>query len=308
MGKKFINGTRKAIKRDWQLYLMLLIPITLVIIFNYATYPGLRMIFYNYKPARGWEGSKYVGFDIIKKVFSEEMFRHSLLTTIIFNILDLILSFPAPIILALIFNEIRLKKFKKVSQTILYLPHFLSWAIIGSVAYMMFRPTTGLVNIVLQKAGIISQGIPFLTEKGHWAVTYLLINVWQTMGWGTIVYLAAMVNIPKDMYEAARIDGASRWQQIKKITLPSIRPTIFVMLIINLGRVMGSNYERLTALGNSQVRDYQYQLSVYTFERGLQSGKFAETTVVGLFQGLVGIILVLITNKIARKIGDEGII
>lgn len=304
---KRIGGIRKSIKRDWQLYAMLLIPLVLVFVFNYATYPGLRMIFYNYKPARGWEGSEFVGLDIIKKVFKEEMFRHSLLMTIIFNILDLVISFPMPIILALILNEIRLKKFKRVSQTILYLPHFLSWAIIGSVGYMMFRPSTGLVNIILTKIGVISQGIPFLTEKWHWAVTYLLINVWQTMGWGTIVYLAAMVNIPTDMYEAARIDGASRWNQIKKITLPSIRPTIFVMFIMNLGRVMGSNYERLAALGNSQVRDFQYQLSVYTFERGLQSGKFAETTVVGLFQGLVGVILVLAANKVANKIGDEGL-
>ncbi|MBQ9612924.1 MAG: sugar ABC transporter permease [Lachnospiraceae bacterium] len=299
---------RKAFKRDWQLYLMLVIPLTLVIIFNYGTYPGLRMIFYNYKPARGWEGSEFVGLDIIKKVFAERAFRSSLLSTIVFNLLDLVLSFPMPIILALLLNELRFPRFKKVSQTILYLPHFLSWAIVGSVAYIMFRPSTGLVNIILMRLGLISEGIPFLSEKWHWAVTYLLINVWQTMGWGTIIYLAAIAGVSGDLYEAAMIDGADRWQRMWNITLPSIRSTVVTMLIMNLGKVMGSNLERLTALGNSQVRDFQYQLAVYIYERGLQSSKFSETTVVGLFQSAVGLILVLLSDRVAKKLGEDGLL
>ena len=299
---------RKAFKRDWQLYLMLVIPLTLVIIFNYGTYPGLRMIFYNYKPARGWEGSEFVGLDIIKKVFAERAFRSSLLSTIVFNLLDLVLSFPMPIILALLLNELRFPRFKKVSQTILYLPHFLSWAIVGSVAYIMFRPSTGLVNIILMRLGLISEGIPFLSEKWHWAVTYLLINIWQTMGWGTIIYLAAIAGVSGDLYEAAMIDGADRWQRMWNITLPSIRSTVVTMLIMNLGKVMGSNLERLTALGNSQVRDFQYQLAVYIYERGLQSSKFSETTVVGLFQSAVGLILVLLSDRVAKKLGEDGLL
>ncbi len=297
-----------AIKRDWQLYLLLLFPLVMVFVFNYATYPSLRMIFYNYKPARGWDGSQFVGLDIIQKVFSEKAFRSSLVSTICFNLLDLLLSFPMPIILALLLNELRLQKFKKVSQTILYLPHFLSWAIVGSVAYIMFRPSTGLVNIILMNMGVIDSGIPFLSEKWHWAVTYLLINVWQTMGWGTIIYLAAIAGVNGELYEAAMIDGANRWQRIWNITLPSIRGTIVTMLIMNLGRVMGSNLERLTALGNSQVRDFQYQLAVYIYERGLQSSKFSEATVVGLFQSLVGLVLVLISDKVAKKLGEDGLL
>lgn len=304
------NGTTwdKAWKRDWQLYMMLAIPLLLVILFNYATYPDLRMIFYNYKPARGWDGSKFVGMEIIQKVFTERAFRESLLATIIFNLLDLILSFPMPIILALLLNELRYQGFKKVSQTILYLPHFLSWAIVGSVAYTMFRPSTGLVNIILMKIGLIAEGIPFLSEKWHWAVTYLLINVWQTMGWGTIIYLAAISGVSEDLYEAAMIDGANRWKRIWHITLPSIRSTIITMLIMNLGRVMGSNLERLVSLGNSQVRDFQNQLAVYIYERGLQSGKFSETTVVGLFQSLVGLFLVLLADQVAKRLGEDGLL
>lgn len=147
----------------------------------------------------------------------------ALRNSIVFNLADLIIGFPMPIILALILNELRYPRFKKVSQTILYLPHFLSWAIIGSVAMTMFRPNSGLVNILLTNLGVISEGIPFLNEKWHWAITYLLIGVWQTMGWGTILYLAAITGINGELYEAAMIDGANRWKRMWHITLPGIK-------------------------------------------------------------------------------------
>lgn len=298
----------KDFKRDWQLYLLLLIPLVLVIVFNYASYPGLRMIFYDYKPARGWEGSKFVGLKIIKKVFNDRKFLSSLSTTIVFNLLDLLLGFPMPIILALMLNELRVKWFKKVSQTILYLPHFLSWVIVGSVAYAMFRPNTGLVNMILMDLGWIDEGIPFLTEKWHWAVTYLLIYVWQTMGWGTIIYLAAITSINGELYEAAMIDGANRWQRMTNITLPGIKSTVVTMLIMNLGKIMGSNYERLDSLQNTQVRDFSYQLAIYIYEKGLQGAKFSEATVVGLFQSIVGLILVIVADRIAKALGEEGLL
>ena len=303
-----LDSFKKAWKRDWQLYILLMIPLAMVIIFNYASYPGMRMIFYNYKPARGWAGSKFVGLDIIKKVFTQRAFQESLGATIVFNVLDLLIGFPMPIILAHMLNGLRFKTYKKVSQTILYLPHFLSWAVIGSVAYTMFRPSTGLVNMALMKMGAITEGIPFLTEKWHWAVTYLLINVWQTMGWGTIIYLAAITSINGELYEAAMIDGATKWQRTLYITLPGIKGTIVTMLIMNLGRVMGSNLERLTALGNTQVKDFQYQLAVYIYQHGIKSGKFSEATVVGLFQSLVGLALVIAADKIAKKLGEDGLL
>jgi putative aldouronate transport system permease protein len=186
---------KNAFKRDWQLYLLLLVPFILVVVFNYAAYPGLRMAFMDYKPAKGYAGSKWVGFETFYKIFHDADFIRSLKSTIAFNLLDLLLGFPMPIILALMLNELRFPKFKKVSQTILYLPHFLSWVIVGSVAYTMFRPSTGLVNMAMMQAGWIEQGIPFLTEKWHWAITYLLVGVWQQMGWGTIIYLAAITSI-----------------------------------------------------------------------------------------------------------------
>lgn len=305
---KLKTPLKKDLKRDWQLYLLLVFPIAMVILFSYAAYPGLRMVFMDYKPAKGYAGSEWVGWATFQKIFKDRDFLIALRNSIVFNVLDLLVGFPMPIILALILNELRFRRFKKVTQTILYLPHFLSWAIIGSVAYTMFRPSSGLVNMVLMKLGVISEGIPFLTELNHWAVTYLLLGVWQSMGWGTIIYLAAITGISGDLYEAAMIDGAGRWQRMWHITLPGIKSTTVTLLIMNLGRIMGSNLERLTALSNSTVRDYYYQFAVYIYEKGLASGKYSMATAVNLFQSLVGVILVLLADRIAKKLGEDGLL
>lgn len=297
-----------ALKRDWQLYLLLLLPLLIVFIFNYAAYPGLRMVFMDYKPAKGYDGSEWVGMETFIKIFKDTDFLRALKNSIVFNLLDLIVSFPVPIIIALMLNELRFRKFKRVTQTILYLPHFLSWVIIGSVAYTMFRPSTGLVNIVLEQLGLIENGIPFLTDKVHWAVTYLMIGVWYGMGWGSIIYLAAISGVSGELYEAAMIDGAGRWKRMWHITLPGIKGTVVTLLIMNLGRIMGSNFERLDVFGNSQVREYQYQLAVYIYEKGLGGGKFSMSTAVGLFQSLVGLALVLLADRVAKKLGEDGLI
>ena len=224
-----------------------------------------------------------------------------------FNFADLLFGFPAPILLALLFNELRFRKYKKVSQTVLYLPHFLSWTIIASISLSMFRPLTGLVNIFLRDTlGVIDTGIPFLTSPMHWAATYIFVNVWATMGWGSIIFLAAMSGIDTELYEAATVDGANRFRRMWHITLSGIRPTIVTLLIINLGRVMGSNFERLTTMGNVMVRQYQYQLAIYIFEKGLSAGQFSLATTVGLFQSLVGLVLVISADRVAKKLGGTG--
>jgi len=266
------------------------------------------MVFMDYKPAKGYDGSKWVGWATFAKVFKDADFIRSLRNSLVFNIMDLLVGFPMPIILALILNELRYPRFKKVTQTILYLPHFLSWAIIGSVAYQMFKPSTGMINIVLQNLGLIETGIPFLTEKYHWAVTYLLIGVWQGMGWGTIIYLAAITGISGELYEAAMIDGAGRWKRMWYITLPGIKGTVVTLLIMNLGRIMGSNFERLDIFGNTQVREFQYQLAIYIYEKGLGNAQFSMSTAVGLFQSLVGLILVLLADRVAKALGEDGLL
>lgn len=297
---------KKALKRDWQFYVLLLIPLVLVIIFNYAAYPGLRMVFMDYKPAKGYDGSQWVGLAIFQKMFKDADFIRALRNSLVFNFLDLLVGFPMPIILALMLNELRYPRFKKVTQTILYLPHFLSWVIVGSVAYQLFKPNSGIINVLLTNFGF--ESVPFLTEKWHWAATYLLIGVWQTMGWGTIIYLAAITSISNELYEAAMIDGAGRWKRMWHITLPGIKGTIVTLLIMNLGRVMNSNFERLDVFGNTQVKDFQYQLAIYIYEKGLGNAQFSMSTAVGLFQSIVGLILVLAADKVAKLLGEEGLI
>ena len=302
------HNTGVYIKNNWQLYFLLLLPVVFVIIFKYAAYPGLRIAFMNYKPAKGYAGSEWVGWGTFEKIFKDKDFIRSLKNSLAFNFLDLIVGFPVPIILALMLNELRFKRFKRVSQTILYLPHFLSWVIIASVALNLFKPETGLVNILLKKAGWIEKGIPFLTEKWHWAVSYLVIGVWQNMGWGTIIYLAAITGIDAELYEAATIDGAGRWRKIWNVTLPCIRGTMVTLLIMNLGRVMGSNFERLDSFGNVQVKDFQYQLAIYIYEKGLAGSNFSRATAVGLFQSLVGLLLVLGSDFVSKKLGEDGLL
>ena len=191
-----------------------------VIIFKYAAYPGLRIAFMNYKPAKGYAGSEWVGWGTFEKIFKDKDFIRSLKNSLAFNFLDLIVGFPVPIILALMLNELRFKKFKRVSQTILYLPHFLSWVIIASVALSLFKPESGLVNILLKNAGIIKEGIPFLTEKWHWAVSYLVIGIWQNMGWGTIIYLAAINVVSFFTYGIDKLKARKDKWRIPEATLP----------------------------------------------------------------------------------------
>ena len=295
------------LKRDWQLYLLLLLPVAFVLLFKYAAYPGLRIAFMDFKPAKGFS-SQWVGFDMFAKIFKDADFLRALKNSLAFNFLDLAVGFPIPILLAILLNELRFNRFKRISQTVLYLPHFLSWVIVASVAYTLLKPETGLVNVLLRQAGAIDSGIPFLTEKWHWAATYLLVAVWQNMGWGTIIYLAAITGINSELYEAATIDGATRLRKIWHVTLPGIRATIVTLLIMNLGRIMGSNFERLSAFGNVQVKEFQYQLAIYIYEKGLAGNNFSKATAVGLFQSLLGFVMVLAADRVAKGLGENGLI
>ncbi|HOV40254.1 MAG TPA: ABC transporter permease subunit [Oscillospiraceae bacterium] len=301
----FLKSWKNSFKRDWQLYLLLLLPVAMVIIFKYASYPGLRIAFLDYKPALGYDGSKFIGFGTFQRIFKDADFLKALKNTLIFNFADLIIGFPMPIILAILLNEIHFKRFKKLSQTILYLPHFLSWVIVASIFTQLLKPETGLVNVLITNLG--GQSVPFLTEKYHWAVSYIVIAVWQGMGWGTIIYLAAITGINGELYEAATIDGAGRFGKIWHVTLPGIKGTIVTLLIMNLGRMMGSSFERLYSFDNVMVTDFQYQLSIYIYEKGLQAGNFSMATAVGLFQSLVGLILVIASDRFAKLLGEDGL-
>lgn len=298
------------LKRDWELYALIAIPLVFIIVFKFLPLLGLSIAFMDYNPIQGFSGAKFVGLDVFKEVFTSQDFYVALRNTIVLNIFDLICGFPMPIILAIMLNEITSKWYKKLTQTILYLPHFLSWVIVAGLAYQLFAPSTGIVNIILGRMlGMDgSAGIPFLTEKLHWAVMYILLAVWQSMGWGTIIYLAAITGIDADLYEAAAIDGAGRWGKIWHITLPGIKPTIVVMLIMALGRLMGSNFERVQVLANTNVKEYSEVIATYIYRVGLQNNKFNISTAVGLFQSLVGLVLVLLSDRAAKALGEGGLV
>ena len=305
--KGVLKKTRNS-RTIWNYHIMVLIGMVWLFFFNIVPMFGIVIAFEDYNPMSGLWHSDFVGMENFAYLFSMSDCKRVIINTLVIAVAKLILNIIVPLAFALLLNEIRQVKFKKAVQTIVYLPHFLSWAIIGSVAMTMFRPNSGLVNILLTNLGVISEGIPFLNEKWHWAITYLLIGVWQTMGWGTILYLAAITGINGELYEAAMIDGANRWKRMWHITLPGIKSTVVTLLILNLGRVMGSNLERLTALENSQVKDFQYQLAVYIYNKGIGAGKFSAATAVGLFQSLIGLILVLLSDKFAKKLGEDGLL
>ncbi len=303
-------GTKKGfsyyLKRDWQLYVLLAFPLVFAIIFKFLPMFGLSVAFLDYDVVGGFAKADFIGLDAFREIFSMKDFYIALRNTILLNGLDLIVGFPAPIILAILLNEIRNKYFKRVTQTVLYLPHFLSWVIIAGIFYQLLSPTTGYINILISRMG--GQSIPFLTEKWHWLVSYCLIGVWQSMGWGTIIYLAAITGINADLYEAATVDGAGRWRKIWHITLPCIRSTIVVMLIMNLGRILGISFERPFALDNPMVRDFSDVISTYVYRVGMQSHRYNIATAVGMFQSVVGLIFVFASDKFAKLMGEDGII
>lgn len=301
-GLKKKKGFGFYLKRDWQLYLLIAIPLIFIIVFKFLPMLGLSIAFLDYKPIKGFAGSEFIGLEVFQKVFTSPDFYKALKNTLLLNILDLVMGFPMPIILAIFLNEITSKWYKRVTQTVLYLPHFLSWVIIAGLAYQLFSPQSGYINIMLGKQ------IPFLTEKWHWLASYVMIGVWQSMGWGTIIYLAAITGINGDLYEAATVDGAGRWRKIWNITLPSIRPTIVVMLIMALGRMLGSSFERPFTLSNPMVTEMSDVIATYVYRVGLQQNQYNVATAVGLFQSVVGLVLVLASDKFAKLMGENGIV
>ncbi|WP_077609317.1 ABC transporter permease [Clostridium sp. Marseille-P2415] len=300
------HGMAWYLRRDWQLYVLMVLPILFILIFKFLPYTGLSIAFKDYKVAKGYSESPWVGFSVFEKVFKKRDFGQALGNTLLLNILDLVFSFPMPVILALILNEIRNKYFKSVMQTLLYLPHFLSWVIIGGIGYSMFSLSSGVVNALIQNAG--HSPIPFLQEDTWWLVSYVFIGVWQSMGWGTIIYLAAITGVNSELYEAARVDGAGRWKQCLHVTLPCIRSTIVTLLIMNLGKLMGGSFERVFALANAKATQYTTTIPVLVYRMGIESGKFSEATALGLFQSIIGLALVLAADYTAKRLGEDGLI
>ncbi|MFB9829173.1 ABC transporter permease [Lederbergia wuyishanensis] len=298
------KGVFYYIKRDIILYLMLVLPVAYILTFKYGSMYGIQIAFKDYNMFEGMSKSPWNNFETFKEIFASQQFYQVVRNTLVLNGLDLIVGFPAPIILAILINELRFKKFKRVSQTILYLPHFLSWVIIGGIVAQLLAPT-GMLNSLITRSG--GDVLPFLTNKFAWVGTYTLVGVWQSAGWGTILYLAAMTGIDKELYEAADIDGAGRLRKIWHVTLPGIKPTIAILLILQLGNIMAINFDRPFNLQNNLVMDYGDVISTYVYRVGIQSANFSIGAAVGLFQSVICLVFLLSSNFISKKMGEQGI-
>ncbi|WP_441005642.1 ABC transporter permease [Paenibacillus sp. PsM32] len=294
------------LRRYWQLYFLLILPITYFLTFKYGPMYGIQIAFKDFNFFQGINDSEWIGWDAFREVFQNQDFYKTLRNTLMLNFLDLLVSFPAPLLLAIMLYEVKAVWFKKLSQTILYIPHFISWVIIGGIVYQVFGTQSGFVNNMWMALGF--QPIPFLTDPNYWLVTYLLTGVWQSAGWGTILYLAALTGINKELYEAADMDGAGRLKRIWHITLPGLKTTIITLLIINLGNMVTIGFERPFVIGNVAVQDYSDVLSTFVYRIGLESGQYTLATVVGLFQAVVGLIFVLGANYASKKSTGEGIL
>jgi len=296
---------RSTFRRDVFLYLLLVAPIAYFLLFKYVPMYGVSIAFKDFNIFAGvWE-SEWNGFAQFEEIFASREFFQVVRNTLVLNLLDLVVGFPIPIVLALMINEIRFSGLRKGVQTLLYLPHFLSWVIIGGIVLQVFAPDRGLVNIVLKAMG--ADQVDFLTNSANWVAVYVGVGVWQSAGWGTIIFLAAMAGISPELYEAAEVDGASRFQRMLTITLPSIVPVIVILFILQVGRITSISFDRPFILGNTLVADWSQVISTYVYDVGLKSLRLNLATAIGLFQSVVGLVFLLVTNWFAERNGQEGI-
>lgn len=287
------------------LYLMALPGIVYFVIFKYLPMGGLVIAFQDYMPFLGVTGSPWVGFDHFIRLFTEDTFFLLMRNTLLLSALILLFSFPMPIILALMLNELRGRVFKRSIQSIVYLPHFMSWVIVVSIFYVLLTTDGGAINNLITGAG--GQPVNFLTDPEWLRPMYVFQHIWKTAGWGTIVYLAAMTAVDMELYEAVKLDGAGRIRQTWHITLPAIRPVIIIMFILAIGDILELGFEHMFLLLNSVNREVGEIFDTYVYTVGIKNGQLSYATAVGLFKGLVGLILVIGANRLAKKFGEEGV-
>ncbi len=317
MERSFIKGTgtgnlsqaklRSRLRwlwRDRHLYFMLIPVILFYLIFCYAPMGGLVIAFKDFRFNLGIDGSPWVGFKYFDQLFNMSAFWTAFRNTLLLNVYSLIVGFPVPIILAILFNEIGNLRYKRVLQQVIYLPHFFSWVILGGMIVNILSPNTGFVNSLL--SSLTGQSIYFMTSEAWWPWVFVLSGIWKEAGWGTIIYLAAITGIDPEMYEAAILDGAGKWKQIRYITLPSIMPTILIMLILRMGSMMTIGFEQVYVLQNGAVRKVSDVISTLVYRIGIEGAQYSLTTAIGIFQSVIAVVLVLTANKLANRFQEGG--
>ncbi|WP_188991652.1 ABC transporter permease [Paenibacillus nasutitermitis] len=275
------------------------------IIFKYLPMGGVIIAFQDFHPFSGFLGSKWVGLKHFERLVTDMDFWMLLRNTLMLSVFQLVFAFPAPIIIAIMLNEIRKEAFKRSIQTIIYIPHFMSWVVVVSMFFIIFESERSLLQSLLSSYGVDNFTI-MMSEK-LFRPMYILQVIWRDTGWGTIIYLAALSAISPELYEAARMDGASRIRQIWHVTLPGIRSTIVILFLLKLSDILETSFEHVYVLVNSLNREVAEVFDTYVYRVGIESGQLSYATSVGLFKGLIGLLLVVMANRIAKKLGEEGL-
>lgn len=314
--KKTNMGTPKPKKKVsfWKvflqqryLYLMSIPFVILVIIFNYFPLWGWTMAFQNYKPGFPIMEQEWVGLKHFIELFSDDRFYRVLRNTLAMSIMGLSIGFVVPIIFAVLLNEVRLSFFKRIVQTITYLPHFVSWVVVAGIVIKMLSIDGGIVNDLLVGLGIIDKPIQFMAKGEYFWIIVVLSDLWKEMGWNAIIFLAAIAGIDPQLYEAAKVDGAGRLRRIWHVTLPGIRPTILVLLILSIGHLTSIGFEKQFLLGNNLVVDYSEVLDLYALNYGIGLNRFSYGTAIGIFNSIVSIILLFIANGIFKRFSNQSV-
>ncbi|WP_433606305.1 ABC transporter permease [Dactylosporangium sp. CA-139114] len=288
----------RALRRDWQLYSLAVVPLAFFVVFRYLPMAGNVIAFRRYKPGGDLFGERWVGLHYFAMFWDDPTFWHVFTNTLVIGALTLAFTFPLPIVLALLLNEVRTRWLKRLVQTVSYLPHFMSIVVVAGLVFQLLA-LNGAVNAGIRALG--GSPIAFLQEPGWFRGIYVSSEIWQTVGWGTILYLAALTTIDQELYEAARIDGAGRWRQTWHVTLPGIRPTMMTLLILNVGTFMAVGFEKILLLYNPLTFPTADVVSTYLYRVGVVSGSFSYAAAIGLFESVIGLALVLTTNLISRR-------
>ncbi|OPJ59273.1 ABC transporter permease [Clostridium oryzae] len=293
------------IRKDWQLYSLLVLPLIYYVIFKYGPMIGNVIAFRKFVPGGPALGTEWVGMKYFNMFIHDATFWHVFKNTLVLSGLSLVIGFPIPIIFALLLNELKSNKFKRVVQTASYLPYFLSTVIVAGLIMQILSPSNGVINMIIK--ALTGKTIDFLGEAKWFSTVYVGSGVWQGMGWGAILYLAALSGINMELYEAARIDGANRWKQTIHITIPGIMPTIVTLLILNIGGLLNVGFEKILLLYSPLTYSTADVISTYLYRLGLQSNSFSYATAIGLFEAIIGLILVGTANFVSRKLTENSL-
>ena len=293
------RNLKTEIFRSWQLYVLVLPAIVYFIIFHYLPLYGIQIAFKDYKAVKGILGSPWVGFKHFAKFFKAYYFKRLIINTLVLNVLNLVISFPIPLILAILLNQVRSARVKRVIQTTIYVPYFISTIVLAGMLYIFLSPSSGIFNFIRTALGL--SPIDFMSEASAFRPIYIISNIWQTAGCGTILYIATLTGIDPSLYEAADIDGASIWQKIWYIDLPTLVPTAMMVFILDCGKLLSSNTNKVLVLqtsGNIPTSDI---IGVYVYTVGLGQGQFSYTSAIGLFVNLINFAMILMVNTISKK-------